>query len=633
MLDVLRRNASSWIIKFILAFIALTFVWWGIGSFVGEDGTDVAAKVGETTITRNELDQAAAGLEKTYRDVYGAAFTPEMVKVADLRRQALDTLVQKTLLLEEARRLGFRASDAEVQRDIASNPVFLSGGVFNEGRYRDILASNRVSTTEFEEQKREELTLRKMDGLFAAAARTPETEARDRFELVSRKVRLVAAVADPAKMSVPPPSDADIAARYAETSATYRTPLRVKLVVARFDPAGFAPPASEISEKELRDAYERNTEKFQAEEERTVARIVLPYTAKTRESVRQKAEGYASEAKRGQAAFDNVARKSGGKSDVSAMRRKDAKPEVADAVFGAMLDSVAGPVDAGNSFQIFRINRIRHAETRPLAEVRGQVLEIARQEKGKDLVAVKAFEAQGKVSPSADLKTVAARYGVAATETEWIYDNTTGGLPPAVARGALRKAALADPAERRRTLDNVTVEPVGGSFYLYKVAAVEDPRTLSLNEVRDRVASAIVAQRRVNEAMRKAGVAAKAKSPQELEAIAKREGLPVTRTPFFAPLSSGALPEPLQGASPDVRKDVAALGPKNPVLPRPVAAGERRVVMAFDGEQAADPAEWTAGRDAFIRKLTEEKRGRLLSDFIAAKEKEAKVEISPAALK
>ena len=33
MLDVLRRNAGSWAIKFILTFIALTFIWWGVGSY------------------------------------------------------------------------------------------------------------------------------------------------------------------------------------------------------------------------------------------------------------------------------------------------------------------------------------------------------------------------------------------------------------------------------------------------------------------------------------------------------------------------------------------------------------------------------------------------------------------------
>jgi hypothetical protein len=89
MLDVLRRNAGSWAIKIVLSFIALTFIWWGVGTYSERD-RNVAAKVAGETITTGEVAETAAGLEKTYREVYGPAFTPEMAKALDLRKQALD---------------------------------------------------------------------------------------------------------------------------------------------------------------------------------------------------------------------------------------------------------------------------------------------------------------------------------------------------------------------------------------------------------------------------------------------------------------------------------------------------------------------------------------------------------------
>ena len=105
MLDVLRRNAGSWAIKFILSFIALTFIWWGVGSY-SQSQRDVAATIGEEKVSMAELAEATAGLEKTYREVYGNAFTPEMAKALDLRRQALDTLVRRKLMLAEAEKMG-----------------------------------------------------------------------------------------------------------------------------------------------------------------------------------------------------------------------------------------------------------------------------------------------------------------------------------------------------------------------------------------------------------------------------------------------------------------------------------------------------------------------------------------------
>jgi len=163
MLSVLRRNAGSWAIKIILTFIALTFIWWGVGTY-SEQGRNVAATVGGEPITMNELAEAVSGLEKTYREVYGPAFTPEMAKSLNLKQQAVDSLVQRKLLLAEAGRMGLSATDAEVQREIASVPAFQQDGQFREDRYRSILSYNRVTTAAFEASKREEITLKKSRG-------------------------------------------------------------------------------------------------------------------------------------------------------------------------------------------------------------------------------------------------------------------------------------------------------------------------------------------------------------------------------------------------------------------------------------------------------------------------------------
>src|SRR5512139_163275 len=164
MLDVLRRNAGSWAIKVILSFIALTFIWWGVGTYT-ESGRNVAAKVAGEPITTGELAEAAAGLEKTYREVYGAAFTPEMAKALDLRKQALDSLIQRRILLAEADRMGLSATDTEIQQEIAATPAFQADGQFREDRYRTVLSYNRVTPGEFEASKRTEITLKKMEGL------------------------------------------------------------------------------------------------------------------------------------------------------------------------------------------------------------------------------------------------------------------------------------------------------------------------------------------------------------------------------------------------------------------------------------------------------------------------------------
>src|SRR5512146_636821 len=333
MLDVLRRNASSWVIKIILGFIAITFVWWGVGTY-SERGRDVAATVGGETISMSELSEAVSGLEKTYRDVYGAAYSPEMAKSLNLRKQALDTLVQRTLLLEEARKLGLAASDTEVQQEIAATPAFQSNGQFSEERYRGLLSYNRMTTASYEASKRQEITLRKMEGLIAAGSGVPESEARDLFLLAFRKIRLLVVQADPESgKGVPQPTEGEISAKYEQSKESYRIPARVKLLVARFEPAHFAKDVP-LTEEEIRSFYEGNADKFRTEELRLVSQIFIPYTMKDKEAVAKQVTGILAEAGKGKDDFDRVARRvSKAKAGETWMRRADVRPEVAGPLF------------------------------------------------------------------------------------------------------------------------------------------------------------------------------------------------------------------------------------------------------------------------------------------------------------
>src|SRR5659263_400353 len=235
MLSILRRNAGSWAIKIILSFIALTFIWWGVGTY-SEQGRNVAATVGGEAITTNELAEAVAGLEKSYREVYGPAFTPEMAKALNLKKQAMDSLVQRKILLAEAGKMGLSATDEEVQREIAAVPAFQENGQFREERYRSVLSYNRVGIAEFEASKRVEITLKKVEGLLAAGALVPETEAKELFGVASRKIRLLVVTADPGKAKADAPGDGEILAKYEQAKERFRTPARMKLAVAAFTP-------------------------------------------------------------------------------------------------------------------------------------------------------------------------------------------------------------------------------------------------------------------------------------------------------------------------------------------------------------------------------------------------------------
>ena len=407
MLSILRRNAGSWAIKIILSFIALTFIWWGVGTYSERD-RNVAATVGGETITMNELSGAVANLEKSYREVYGAAFTPEMAKTLDLKKQAMDSLVQRKILLAEAAKMGLSATDEEVQREIAAVPAFQQGGQFRDELYRSVLSYNRVTPAEFEATRRVEITMKKVKDLVAAGALVPETEAKELFRVSSRKVRLLVVSADPGKGKADAPTEGEILAKYEQGKERFRTPARVKLVVAAFTPDHFGREVTP-SEAEIKAFHETNSDRFRTEERRLVSRIVLPFGKKDRDAVRKKAEETLVKASKGKAEFDALAKASArGKNGEAWISRKDAGTALSEPLFQAAVDTVVGPIELPGSFVLARVNRIRFPEALPLSQVRDLVIEQIRREKGKDLAVVKAYEALPKATAGKSVKATAA---------------------------------------------------------------------------------------------------------------------------------------------------------------------------------------------------------------------------------
>jgi peptidyl-prolyl cis-trans isomerase D len=621
MLDVLRRNAGSWAIKIILTFIALTFIWWGVGSY-SQSRHDVAATVGGEKVTLAELAETTARLEKTYRDVYGNALTPEMARELNLRKQALDTLIRRKLLLAEAKKMGLSASSEEVRREIAATPAFQVDGEFREDRYRSILSYNRVSPADYETSRQQEITVRKLEGLLSASARVTPSEARDFFRMISRKVRLLVVTSDPSRRIVPPATAGETAAKYEQTRESYRIPARVKLSVALFSPETFAREMNP-SEQEIVSFYEGNADKFRTEESRLVHPVTIPYAAGAREQSRKKVEEILAEARKGKDRFEEIAKKlSRGKGGATWLTRREMRPELADAVFSAPVDGVVGPIDTGSGFTIVRVSRIRFPETLPLAQVRDRVLALLKREKGKDVAVLRAYEAHGKARESGDLAGACASFGVTLRETGWTSDGKGTDLPSAVVQEALLlQAGEIGP-----------VKTVGDTHYLFRVDAKENSRIPSLPEVRGRIVAVVEKEKREAAARAELQQAvAGAKTASELERNAGKAGLAVTTTPFFTPLS-GPLPGALSAAG-DIRRDLLPLSPKSPVSSKVFPAGEKYLAVAFVSEQPEDPKEWEAGKDSFIRRLREQKQASVLEAFVADRMNQSKVEINPEALK
>src|SRR5205814_3521663 len=87
-----------------------------------------AARVNGETISYGDYNRTLYYLEENYKQMYGGRFTPELAEAMGLNRQALETLVDQRLLLQEAGRLHLNATPQQVRRKILLIPDLNTGG-------------------------------------------------------------------------------------------------------------------------------------------------------------------------------------------------------------------------------------------------------------------------------------------------------------------------------------------------------------------------------------------------------------------------------------------------------------------------------------------------------------------------
>ena len=194
MLSIIREHADSWLIKailwlIILAFVGTIFYSWGMGGASGSGGGVIATVHGEK-IFQTEYERTFSNLVDFYRQQFKNQFSDEMIKKLDLKTQALEALVQKKLLLQEAEKQNLRISDTELISHIQGLQIFQNDKKFSEKSYRNYLQFQRVTPGEFEDNQRENLILNKLEKLFRTSAKVSQSEIKEAFIIEEEKAKL-----------------------------------------------------------------------------------------------------------------------------------------------------------------------------------------------------------------------------------------------------------------------------------------------------------------------------------------------------------------------------------------------------------------------------------------------------------
>ncbi len=275
MLQQMRQLSRSWVASAFLLLLALSFGLWGIAD-IFRGGTDTSiATVGGVKIDSGSFARDYANLRRNAAARNGGPLTP--AQTAALGRATLQHAIDDAALDNATKALGLTTTDEQVSTAIRAIPAFRGPlGAFDQTTYEQKLREINYTPAGFFEEMRTELTRNQLVHAGSNALQLPPGYARAFFDYLNERRAVQYIVLPPdAAGAIAPPSDR-ILAGYAKAHADrFSTPEYREVTYATIGPDDVT-AGLQVSDAQLREAYELRKDTYVVPERRDVQRINFP---------------------------------------------------------------------------------------------------------------------------------------------------------------------------------------------------------------------------------------------------------------------------------------------------------------------------------------------------------------------
>ncbi|MGE3832428.1 MAG: SurA N-terminal domain-containing protein [Parvibaculaceae bacterium] len=276
MLDKMRGASKSWAAKVLMGLLVLSFGVWGIADVFRFGGDSTLATVGDQEISAQDFENYYRRWLDNYQRQTGQTITRDMARQLGLDRAVLNEMMQNASYDAEASRLKLAISDQQIADEIKLNPAFHnSKGEFDPGLFREILERSGFTEAGFiasERQRFLRAAIAETTSAPVGASKTM-TEAMHKYRNEERDARYF--VVRPADSEVPKPSDTDLKTFYESNAPRYTAPEYRGFALMKVEPQDIAAKI-EVTDAEIKDAYEKYKLDYFTPETRTVLQIVFP---------------------------------------------------------------------------------------------------------------------------------------------------------------------------------------------------------------------------------------------------------------------------------------------------------------------------------------------------------------------
>jgi len=484
MLRGLRKASSNWLGKAVMAavvgFLVISFAIWGIGDIFRGFGRSTVAKIGRTEVTIEQFRTLYNDRLQQYSRQLGRPISADQARATGLDRLVIGQIFSEILLDERARTLGLALSDSEVAKLITNDPAFRGpNGQFDRFRFEQTIRNAGYTEARFVAEQRRQMLRRELAGTIASGLNAPKAlvEALNRYQNEQRSIEYVLLDRALAGEIASPPPEA-LAKYFEDRKILFRTPEYRKLVVVSLIPSEQA-RWIEISDADLKRAYEERRARYVTPERRHILQIDFPNAEAASAAAERIAKG---------TSFAEIAKELGkSEKDIDlGIVPKSAMIDrpVADAAFALKEGEVSAPVQGRFGTVLVQALKIEPEQVRPLEQVAGEL----KQELATARAKSEIFDVYNKIEDARaegkSLEEAAANLKLEARTVEVDRSGRDPAGTPVKLPDAQRLLAGAFTTDIGVERDPLQFQD---GYIWYEVTAISPSRERSLDEVKDQV--------------------------------------------------------------------------------------------------------------------------------------------------
>ncbi|KEQ16138.1 hypothetical protein GZ78_23025 [Endozoicomonas numazuensis] len=273
----MRDKAKSWVTFIVVGIIAFMMAITGLETLAPNPNNPNVATVNGEDITRAQLTQSLEQQRRMLIQQMGDQFDPSLIDENLLKESVLQSLIDRTLLLQEAKDGGMGVGQKELDAMIISMPEFQQDGKFNQDRFMMMVRSFGMSPAQFRVLLSDETVLQQIQAGVASTEFVTQSEINKLTALESQKRDIAWLTLDVAKIrdSIEP-TDEQINEYYEAHGDQYMTPEQVEISFVEMDKSSMVSDL-EVDEQEIKDEYQRRLQDIEenAADTQTVSTILI----------------------------------------------------------------------------------------------------------------------------------------------------------------------------------------------------------------------------------------------------------------------------------------------------------------------------------------------------------------------